>query len=302
MSTTGGIELRTESHEAAEALAAWVQQMRAEGLAQRTVVEWPRVVLRAARWIAASPTALHTDGLIDYLAALPSAGTRQTYFTALRAWHCWLVATRRRGDNPLDGLRRPRAPRREPHPVATDHLTVLLNSNIRRRTRTAILLCAYQGLRVHEAAKVRGEDFDLIGQRFRVVGKAGTEVWRPLHPVIAAEARRYPRRGFWFPSHTRPGRPIRRDSLSDAISRAMVRCNVPGTAHSLRHWFGTELLRAGVDARTTQTLMRHASLATTALYLLIEEDQQRAGLLTLPAPRVAPDPGDASSTDERTAS
>lgn len=263
-------------------LSAWAQQMRAEGLAARTISEWPRIARRAARWADAPPTALTTADLIDYLAGLPSASTKQTYFSALQAWHRWLLATGRRPDNPMDGLRRPRAPRREPHPVATGHLEVLLQSGIRRRTRTAVLLCAYEGLRVHEAAKVRGEDVDLVGQRLRVVGKGGVEKWLPLHPAIMTEARRYPRRGYWFPSPKRPGRPIRRDSLSAVISRAMRRCDVPGTAHSLRHWFGTELMRSGANAREAQELLRHASLNTVAIYTLVAAEEARAAIHRLP--------------------
>lgn len=263
-------------------LADWARSMRAEGLAERTVTEWPRIVVRACRHADTDPARLSTADLIDYMAALPSAGTRQTYFTALAAWHRWLHAAGHRADDPMGGLRRPRAPRGEPHPIATGHLDALLASGVRRRTRTAVLLAAYQGLRVHEIAKVRGQDVDLIAGRFRIVGKGGVEKWLPLHPVIAAEARRYPRRGFWFPSPTRPGQPIRRDSLSSVISRAMARCGVPGTAHSLRHWFGTELVRGGVNARVVQELMRHASLATTAIYTLVDDDQQRSAIHTLP--------------------
>lgn len=265
-------------------LKDWARRMRAEGLAERTVREWPRIVRRAAHVCGADPAALTADQLIDYLADLPTASTRQTYFGAIRAWHRWLVARGIRADDPTEDLRRPRVPRREAHPVATRHLEMVLASGIRRRTRTALLLCAYQGLRVHEAAKVRGEDVDLAGGRFRVVGKGGVDVWRPLHPLIAAEAAHYPRRGWWFPSHTRPGQPIRRDSLSAALSRAMARVDVPGTAHSLRHWLATELLRAGVNARTVQELMRHASLATLQIYTLVDIDQQRAALHLLPIP------------------
>jgi integrase/recombinase XerD len=264
-------------------LADWARHMRAEGLSTRTVTEWPRIVLRAARWADADPTELTTDELADYLAALPSAATRQTYYSALRAWHRWLLATSCRADDPLAAIRRPRAPRGTPHPVATGHLEVLLASGIRRRTRTAILLAAYEGLRVHEIAKIRGEDVDLIGRRLRVVGKGGAERWMPLHPVIATEAHRYPRRGYWFPSPARPGRHVRRDSLSAVISRAMDRCGIPGTAHSLRHWFGTELLRSGANAREAQELLRHASLATTAIYTLVAADAQQAAIDRLPA-------------------
>lgn len=286
-------------------LRAWARRMRAEGLAERTVTDRPAIVRRAAAAIGASPTAFTTDHLVDYLAELPSAGTRQTYFSALRSWHLWLRARELRADDPMADLRRPRAPRGEPHPVATGHIDILLASGIRRRTVTALLLCAYLGLRVHEVVKVRGEDVDLVGQRFRVMGKGGVEKWLPLHPVIAAEANQYPRRGYWFPSHTRPGRTIRSDSLSAAISRAMQRSGVPGTAHSLRHWYGTELLRSGANARTAQTLLRHASLATTAIYTLVDVGQQRAALDSLPRvalPTQRSGPTSTAALIERTAS
>jgi integrase/recombinase XerD len=273
-----------------ELLAKWARWMRAEGLAERTVSERPRVVARAASATGCCPTAFTDEALVEYLADLPTAATKQTYFGALRAWHRWLVARGIRQDDPMDALRRPRAPRRDARPVATGHLQLLLESGIRRRTRTAVLLCSYQGLRVHEAAKVRGEDVDLVGGRLRVVGKGGVDKWVALHPLVAAEAQSYPRRGYWFPSPTRPNRPVRRESLSAVISRAMARAGVPGTAHSLRHWFGTELLNGGANSRQTQELLRHQSPATLQIYTLVTIEQQRAALLRLPLPRQRPVP------------
>lgn len=275
--------MRTESEgEADRTLASWVLQMRAEGLAKRTIVERPRIVRRAARACETDPLHFTRDQLTGYIADLPSAGTKQTYFSALRAWHLWLFADGRRGDDPMLRMKRPRAPRRTPHPVATDHIDKLLSSGIRGRTRTAVLLCSYQGLRVHEAAKIRGEDVDLISHTLRVVGKGGLDEVIPLHPLIAAEAEKYPRRGYWFPSYSRPGKPVQGVSLSACISRAMHRADIPASAHALRHWYATELLEAGADVRTVQTLLRHASLATTALYLKVNPQRQRAAVHALP--------------------
>jgi site-specific recombinase XerD len=256
--------------------------MRAEGMSERTITDRPRIVLRAARVTGADPIEFTRDQIIAYIASLPSAGTKQTYFSGLRAWHLWLQYAGYRLEDPMLRMKRPRAPRRVPHPVATSHIDTLLSSGIRGRTRTAVLLCSYQGLRVHEAAKIRGEDVDVAAQTLRVIGKGGVDDVIPLHPLIAQEARRYPRRGYWFPSHLNPSRPIRRESLSAAISRAMQRCGVPGTAHSMRHWYATELLEAGADVRTVQTLMRHASLATTAIYTRVSRDRQRTAVAALP--------------------
>jgi site-specific recombinase XerD len=274
---------------ALQLLAAWATAMRANGLAERTLRERPRVVRAAAALIGVPAHQLASEQLIDYLAELTSAGTRQTYYSALQAWHTWLVLVGAREDNPMASMRRPKAPRRDPKPVATAHIERLLASGIRRRTRTIVLLCAYQGMRVHEAAKIRGQDVDLVAGTLRIVGKGGVDELVPLHPTIADEAANYPRRGYWFPSHTRQGRPIRSTGLSSTISRAMARCGVPGTAHSLRHWLATELVREEVNARVIQTIMRHKSLATLAIYTRVDRDQQRAALNRLPAVVLPPD-------------
>lgn len=271
------------AHDAAEQLlAAWMVAMRANGLAERTIRERPRVVRAAAGLIGAPAHQLAAESIIDYLADLTSAGTRQTYYSTLQAWHTWLVLVGARADDPMASMRRPRAPRRDPKPVATAHIERLLYSGIRTRTKAVVLLCAYEGMRVHEAAKIRGQDVDLVAGTLRIVGKGGVDEMVPLHPIIATIAQSFPKRGYWFPSHIHQGRPIRSAGLSSTISRAMKRCGVPGTAHSLRHWLATELVREEVNARVIQTIMRHKSLATLAIYTRVDRGQQLTALRRLP--------------------
>jgi site-specific recombinase XerD len=62
----------------------------------------------------------------------------------------------------------------------------------------------------------------------------------------------------------------------------MHRLGVPGSGHQLRHWFASSLLENGVDVRVVQTLMRHASLATTAIYTRVSKTMQREALAHLP--------------------
>jgi Phage integrase family len=63
-------------------------------------------------------------------------------------------------------------------------------------------------------------------------------------------------RGWWFPANsTRPGDHVHAKSVSDIIGNAMRRAGIPGTPHSLRHWYGTNLVAAGADLRTAQTLL-----------------------------------------------
>ena len=56
---------------------------------------------------------------------------------------------------------------------------------------------------------------------------------------------------------------------------AMERAGVPGgTAHRLRHWHGSKLVANGADLRTVQTLMRHANLTTTAIYVQVSDPKR----------------------------
>jgi site-specific recombinase XerD len=261
--------------------------MRAAGASERTVREWAQIVARATRETGCTPDGLTTEAIEAWLAGLTgrtgqtaTPGTKAAYRVALRAWSRWLVLAGHRSDDPTERVSRARVPRRHPRPISTADLEQLLASRLRRRTRVMIHLGAFQGLRVHEIARLRAEDLDLGNRTLTITGKGGVTDTLPLHTVVAADAAWMPARGWWFPATCRPG-PVRRDSVSTVISAAMARAGVRGTAHQLRHWYGTELVRAGADIRVVQTLMRHASLSTTALYVEVDADAQRAAIARL---------------------
>lgn len=72
------------------------------------------------------------------------------------------------------------------------------------------------------------------------------------------------------PKTRRRGRTHRSVSLFQrSVRRAGQRSGIPKviTCHTLRHSFATHALRAGMDARTVQSLMGHKSLRTTMIYL-----------------------------------
>lgn len=145
-----------------------------------------------------------------------------------------------------------------------------------------ILLAAYQGLRVHEIAKLRGEDVDLESMALYVVGKGNKPAVLPLHPEVAGFAAegRFPAVGWWFPAYGRPG-PIQSAAVSKAIHDTMRRAGFEAKPHQLRHWYGTTLVRNGADLRTVQELMRHASLATTQIYTESSDQQKRRAIDSL---------------------
>lgn len=269
---------------AQRALDEWVAHQQAAGLARRTVVERAQLIRRMQEMTGCDSLTVTTPQIAGFLAD-PRFGpaTRRCYHAHLRAWFRWLQEFGYRPDDPAVRLRPPRVPRRSPRPVTVDQLALMLAQRMHRRTRAMILLGAYEGLRVSEIAAVRGED--LRGGSLWVTGKGGVTAAVPVHRAVAEVAARMPEIGWWFGSYVNAGGHITGNAVSQIISNVMRRAGVPGTPHCLRHFFGTECLRAaGGNLVVTQQLMRHANLATTALYTDVDDTARRAAVDRLPVP------------------
>ena len=252
--------------------------MQGQGLSARTITERIRVIRQITAATGTDPAALTPQTISTWLATLPSAATKNAYFTVLRAWSTWLVQSDHRVDDPTTRVPSPRTPAGHPRPVTDTQLDAVLALPLRQDTRTKIILGAYAGMRVHEIAKIKGEDISPVAGTITITGKGGRTDTLPAHQLILQQACYYPRRGLWFPSPRDPSVPVRAKTVSRVISDAFNRADAPATAHQLRHYFATSLLRAGTDSRVVQSLMRHESLATTGRYLAVDTDQQRAAL------------------------
>ena len=226
---------------------AWEASMQGQGLSQRTITERIRVINQITAATGTDPAALTPQTISTWLATLPSAATKNAYFTVLRAWSKWLVQSERRADDPTTRVPSPRTPAGHPRPVTDTQLDAVLALPLRQDTRTKIILGAWAGMRVHEIAKIKGEDISPVAGTITITGKGGRTDTLPAHQLILQQASYYPRRGLWFPSPRDPSAPIRAKTVSTVISQAFDRADAPATAHQLRHFFATSLLRAGTD-------------------------------------------------------
>ncbi len=279
------------SHEFVE---NWCDWMRAQGWSPDTVRERSRLVSSIATRSEVPAHELDVEHVMRALGARSlSPGSRSTYHATLSVWFTWMRDHGLRDDDPMQHLRRPRAKRTVRKIPTTAQVLGLLDSpRAYRRTQWMMRLAAYQGLRASEVAKMHDDLVDEVGDELEVHGKGGRVDLLPLHPVIAdiaAERRRLGLYGYWFPqrgaNRNSPGHgPVLAGSVTRIVSAAMQRAGVPGSCHSLRHWHATELLRQGVDLRVIQQLMRHVSLATTEVYLHVDDSARRDAVLRLPMP------------------
>jgi integrase/recombinase XerD len=253
-------------------LQDWVLWQRGRGMSDKTITDRLTIIRRIPEAATITP-----QGVDRFLTSTAWAkATRANYHGAIRAWCKWLIITGRRADDPTLIATTPKV-----RPVADEHLTILLDTRMYKRTRAMILLAAYAGLRVSEIAAIKGDDVDTV------IGKGDKQRQIPLHPILKDLAAIMPRRGWWFPTYVGntkhlAGGPMLGNSVSASISNVMDRAGIPGTPHALRHWFGTALREAGVDSLVIKELMGHESLATTAIYVDVPLRQRSAAVSLLP--------------------
>lgn len=226
-------------------------------------------------------------GMAEATRARRLSSIRQLFrFAFLEGW---------RTDDPAALIRGPKRRRALPASLAEAEVDRLLEAaatfgrtEVDRLRDTCLMQLLYAtGLRVSElvslpVAATRGDPRMIL-----VRGKGGRERMVPLSPPAraalsawldhldarsAADTAR-PRSPFLFPSRSRRGHMTRERFflLVKDLARFAGLDAEKISPHTLRHAFATHLLAHGADLRVIQTLLGHASIATTEIYTHVIE-------------------------------
>lgn len=140
----------------------------------------------------------------------------------------------------------------------------------------AVLMTTYgAGLRVSEVVNLRIADIDSKRMTIKVrQGKGNKDRYSILSNRLLTELRIYYREykpSLWLFHGKYNDRQLPSGTAQKMYYTAKHRAGLTkeGGIHTLRHCFATHLLEAGVDLRTIQSLMGHASLITTLNYLRV---------------------------------
>lgn len=260
-----------------EIVAAYTSWLNSWSPSQKTVTA--RRTLAAARMKAWGLDGFTTENIQQFLGTPDwKRWTRATYHAHLKDFCAWLTASGYLDENPMEDVRKPGRPASLPRPLSEREVEMVLAA-AGGRVRDWVRIALLSGLRAHEIAKLRGEDVTTEG--IYVEGKGGVRALLPAHPELWEMAQRYPRQGYWFPGKTEPH--MAASTITIGVGELFRTLGITGSIHRCRHVYGTRLLRAGVNIRVVQQLMRHASLATTATYTAVDEDEMKAAILRLSA-------------------
>jgi integrase/recombinase XerD len=237
---------------ATDQLAAYVAQLRADGLASTTI----------ARRVA-----------------------------ALRSFYRHQVLVGARPDNPAAELDLPKRRRSLPKTLSPGEVERLIDAATGTtpralRDRALVELLYGAGLRVSEAVGLERAAIDLEGRLVRCIGKGSKERIVPIGREAVDSLRRYLSRGRpYLDKRHRPelflnaqGGALTRAGAFLILRRLADKAGLdPGRIHPhlLRHSFATHLLEGGADLRSVQEMLGHADLATTELYTHVSDRRRR---------------------------
>jgi integrase/recombinase XerD len=290
-------------------LPPFLEALQAERDAARNTLEaYARDLRDFAAFLAGRGVELATAGRGDieaYLEDLADRGmaraTRARRLSAIRQLFRFAFLEGWRSDDPAALLKGPKRQRSLPGSLGVAEVERLLEAGrlhgrteAERLRNTCLLELLYAtGLRVSELvalplASVRGDPRMIL-----VRGKGGRERMVPLSEPArralaawlaeldrqedAAGAAGKPRSSLLFPARGKRGH-MTRERFFVLIKQVAAAAGLDPTKvspHTLRHAFATHLLANGADLRVIQTLLGHASIATTEVYTHVIEARLR---------------------------
>lgn len=262
--------------------------LKLQGKRPATIDAYSRAVRRITAHFDRVPDTLTTSDLKHFFASLIQTHSWSTIkldrnglqffyrYTLDKQWE-WL------------NIVKPPQVKRLPDILTPQQVSSLITYTRQARYQVFFLTLYSMGLRLSEGLNLTVHDIDSQTMRVHIrEGKGGKDRMVPL-PQRTLKALRTHWLTHKHPCYLFPGlgtchdTPMDRGGIQKTMKLVLKECGIKKHAspHSLRHCFATHLLEQGVDLRSLQTLLGHASLNTTARYTRMTQIKQRDAAIAI---------------------
>lgn len=253
-----------------------------QGKRPSTIDAYSRAVRRITEYFDQSPDTLTTEHLKEYFYSLIQTHSWSTVkidrnglqffyrYTLNKQWE-WLAIVK------------PPQVQNIPDIITAKQVAKVINLTQKLRYQVFFLTLYSMGLRLSEGLNLTIHDIDATTMQVHVRdGKGGKDRLMPLPKQTLFALRAY-----WkthrhplllFPATHRKGNvTMNKGSVQKALKRVLKSSSINKliSPHSLRHCYATHLLEQGLDLRSLQRLLGHASLNTTARYTQLTQLKQK---------------------------
>jgi integrase/recombinase XerD len=273
-----------------ELIKLYVEHKHAEGLAEKTVKNYGKLLNHFGKFLKTDPYANQVnqqmiEGFVSSRRAadcLPKTIRNEVF--VLVGLFKWAMDENYITLNPMQRFKKPRRVVYDAPRYLTYEQYLALKAAI-KNPRFADIVDFYllSGIRREEGKRLTSENFDFENMTLTVYqSKQGTTKRIPISQDLNQVSRR-------LLARVKPGEPIiplhvSRLTGNFAAARAKAKLPESITFHSLRHSFGSWLAAAGVDMRMIQELIGHRDAASTAVYVHAFDPNRRSAIEKLRLP------------------
>lgn len=259
-----------------------------QGKRPATIDAYSRAVRRITEFFDRCPDTLSTADLKSFFASLISSHSWSTVKLDRNGLQFFYRYTLNKQWVWLDIVKPPQS-QKLPDIMTPQQVALLISKTRQRRYQIFFLTLYSMGLRLSEGLNLTIHDIDAHTMQVHVRdGKGGKDRLVPL-PKRTLHALRSHWLSHKHPKLIFPGlganldKPMDRGGIQKAMKLVLKDCGIQKilSPHSLRHCFATHLLEQGLDLRSLQTLLGHASLNTTARYTRMTPLKQRDAALAI---------------------
>jgi len=271
----------------------FIAHLHLKNLSSRTIGEYSKILRALFAHLGPgvkAPDEVTIAQLRQYVASLQARGLApksvSDHVVAIKRFFGFLILEGHIAQDPSLRLPRPKTGRRLPQALSLAQTRALFTAMhgdepLSRRDRMLFRLIYACGLRVSEATGLRVEDVDFDAGALRVIGKGDRERRLYLKSYLQDDLRAYVadfrRTGYLFPGRGGEKR-MTSENVEQRLKRYVARAGLPRHVHphTLRHSIAVHYLLAGASITFVQSLLGHASLATTGIYTqLVDGVRQR---------------------------
>lgn len=279
----------------------YVVSLATDGRAPKTLVKYAGVFKVFVAFLGrkrvaklSQVTASHFDAWRVERRAARHAKTVYTESVVVKQLFKWAKTRKLVLDDPLAGIRLNKPPMVPKAGPGIDQVEAILAA-ADGPLKDWLAVLAMTGMRVGELQRLKPEDLDLAGNWLHVRSRPGAETKTkrsrkvPIHPRLRASLVALPKSvGAWLfaagPSQKYPrgGRGIDPKRVNNQFARVVRSLGMPTgresgfVVHSLRHFFETYTVNAGIPQRVIDTWLGHSSDTSMAAvyYRLLDADSQ----------------------------
>lgn len=238
--------------------------------------------------------AAHTTirGWLGTLAVDQKATTRARRLASVKSFYKFCLHKKLLTVNPAKAVKTPKLPKTLPRVLPVEEVFALIDAPSLKtvlglRDRAILEVLYGGGLRVSELCGLSLSDLDPKGRVVHVMGKGSKERICPLNECAFEAIEQYLNRRGELLSVPQPkqdpdalflnfrGGRLQPRSIARHLDKYVLQVGLARSTspHAMRHSFATHLLGSGLDIRSIQELLGHASLSTTQRYTEVSWDK-----------------------------